>query len=207
MKHDCFYEGLNPEFLQMLAHKVDGENPTSYSDLLLATQKLERWAESRDPLPQKMAMTNELNVIHSQTPGSLFPSCKLKGNYTFTAWAVTIGNDVAEEDPGMEQEVEGETEPSADGEVKTSGGVEESDQSVKYIAYFTKTVELYQKKNKNCFGCGSPDHLVWDCPKDFTRPVQKVYLNTKEGTMKKRGWAPQNPAAALWASPDEIPQA
>ena len=27
MKHDCFYEGINPEYHQMLAHKVDGENP------------------------------------------------------------------------------------------------------------------------------------------------------------------------------------
>ena len=42
MKHDCFYEGLNPEYWQMLVHKVDGEYPASYSDLLLAAQMLER---------------------------------------------------------------------------------------------------------------------------------------------------------------------
>ena len=36
MKHDCFYGGLNPEYQQMLAYKVDGENPASYSNLLLA---------------------------------------------------------------------------------------------------------------------------------------------------------------------------
>ena len=51
MKHDHFCEGLNPEYWQMLAHKVDGEHPASYSDLLLATQKLERWGEAWDPLP------------------------------------------------------------------------------------------------------------------------------------------------------------
>ena len=37
MKHDHFYEGLNPEHRQMLAHKVNGEYLASYSDLFLAT--------------------------------------------------------------------------------------------------------------------------------------------------------------------------
>ena len=30
----------------MLAHKVDEKHPTSYSELLLAAQKLEKWAEA-----------------------------------------------------------------------------------------------------------------------------------------------------------------
>ena len=55
---DCFYEGLNPKYQWMLAHKVDGENPAGYSDLLLATQKLERRAEARDPLPPETAVTS-----------------------------------------------------------------------------------------------------------------------------------------------------
>ena len=49
----------------MLAHKVDGEHPVSYSNLLLAMQKLERWAEARDPLPPKMAATSGSNMICS----------------------------------------------------------------------------------------------------------------------------------------------
>ena len=53
MKCDHFYEGLNPKYWCMLAHKVDGEYPNSYSDLLLAAQKVERWAESKDPLLPK----------------------------------------------------------------------------------------------------------------------------------------------------------
>ena len=36
MKCDHFYEGLSPKYRSMLAHKVDGENPAGYSDLLLA---------------------------------------------------------------------------------------------------------------------------------------------------------------------------
>ena len=128
-------------------------------------------------------------------PGNLFPSCKLKGNHTFTAWAATVGNDLAEEDPGVEQEGEEETEPSADEEVEVLGKVKEADQSIKYIAHFIKVVELYQKKKKNSFMCGSPDHFVQDCPKDVSRPTQKVYLNKKEGMVKKgagalRSWLP-----------------
>ena len=38
----------------MLAHKVDGEHPARYSDLLLAAQKLERLAEARDLLLLKV---------------------------------------------------------------------------------------------------------------------------------------------------------
>ena len=37
MKCNCFYEGLNPKYWQMLAYKVDGEHPVNYCDLLLAT--------------------------------------------------------------------------------------------------------------------------------------------------------------------------
>ena len=42
VKQNHFYEGLNPKHQQMLAHKVDCENPVTYSELLLAAWKLER---------------------------------------------------------------------------------------------------------------------------------------------------------------------
>ena len=82
-----------------------------------------------------------------------------------------IRKDVAEEDPGEKPEGEGEKEPSADEDVEVSGGMEETDWSIKYIAHFVKAVKLYQKKNRNCFGCGSPEHLIWDCLKDTSRSV------------------------------------
>ena len=44
MKCNHFYEGISPEYQWMLAHKVDGEHPASYSDLVLAAQKLQRLA-------------------------------------------------------------------------------------------------------------------------------------------------------------------
>ena len=62
-----------------------------------------------------------------------------------------------------------------------SDRVEEADQSIEYIAHFAKAVELYQKKNKNCFGCGSPNHFVCDCPKDVSRPTQKVFKHRGDG--------------------------
>ena len=39
MKWDHFYEGLNPKYQCMLAHKIDGEHPAGYSDLPLAAWK------------------------------------------------------------------------------------------------------------------------------------------------------------------------
>ena len=41
--------GLNLKYQCMLAHKVDGKHPTSYSDLLLVVWKLESQAGARDP--------------------------------------------------------------------------------------------------------------------------------------------------------------
>ena len=59
-KQDCFYEGLSPKYQQMLAHKVNWENPVTYSKLLLATQKLERQAEARHPLLPKPTYCQEI---------------------------------------------------------------------------------------------------------------------------------------------------
>ena len=78
VKQDHFYEGLSPEYWQMLAHKVDGENPVTYCKLLLAAQKLEWWAAARDPLLSKITTAGSLNIIHSQSQRNLFPSGKLK---------------------------------------------------------------------------------------------------------------------------------
>ena len=83
--------------------------------------------------------------MHSQRPGNLFPSCKLKGNCTFATQAVTVRNDEVEEDSSVKQGGEGEMEPSADEDVEVSGRLGEMDQSIKYIFCFPKVVELYQK--------------------------------------------------------------
>ena len=66
-------------------------------------------------------------------------------------------------------------------------------------------MEMYQKKTQNCFGHGSPDHLVRDCPKDVAKIAQKVILHMKEGMMKKGGWAPQKPSVTQPVSLDKTP--
>ena len=135
--------------------------------------------------------------------GNLFPSCNLKGNCTFTAQAATAGKDMAEENPGVEPEGEEVTEPSDHEEVEALGKLKETDQSIEYITHFANVVKLYQRKNKNCFRCKSPGHIVQDFLMDVSRPTGKVYLNTRERTAKKGGWAPHNLAATKRASPDK----
>ena len=82
------------------------------------------------------------------------------------------------------------------------GRAEGTDQPMEYIICFTKVVKLYQQKNRSCFWCGSPDHLMWDCLKDISKSAQKVDLNTKEGIAKKGGQAHQKPAVAQQACPN-----
>ena len=118
---------------------------------------------------------------HSCNHGNLFPSCNLKGNHTFTTTAMTTGNAEGEADSGAKQKGEGEMEPSPDKEVKASGGVEGTYQPMEYIVHFVKVVKLYQQKNRSCFRCSSPKHLVQDCLKDISKSAWKADLNTKEG--------------------------
>ena len=102
-------------------------------------------------------MTSVSNMTHSQTSGNLFPSHKLKGNHTFTTQDVTVGSNEVERNSGAKQEGNAETESSADKEAKTSGRVGGMDQPMEYIVHFTKAVELYQQRNRGCFGCRDPD--------------------------------------------------
>ena len=45
----------------MVVHKMDCKHPASYSNLLLAAGKLERWAEPRDALLPKTTTTGGSN--------------------------------------------------------------------------------------------------------------------------------------------------
>ena len=130
----------------MLTYKVDGEHPASYSDMLLAAQKLKRLAEARDPLLPKTTTTGELNITHSQTPGNSFPSQKLKGNHTFTTQSATVKSNKAEEDSGMKPEGEEDAKSSAEEDTEILSGVGGADQSVGYIVCFANMVKLYQRK-------------------------------------------------------------
>ena len=145
----------------MLAHKVNGENPVTYFELFLAAQKLERWMEARDPLLPKSTSTGSSNVTCSHSQGNLFPSRKLKGSCTFTAQSTVVEDHETEEDSGQKPDWEKEAMSSAEEDVGMSGEVGDVGPQ------FTNAVDLHQKKNHNCSGCGSPDHLMTDCPKDL----------------------------------------
>ena len=73
----------------------------------------------------------------------------------------------------------------------TTGKVSNVDPSLGFITQFANVVELYQKRNCNHFGYGSPDHLVKDCLKKMRKTTRKVGLNLKEGTAKKGGQSSQ----------------
>ena len=107
---------------------------------------------------------------------NLFPSRKLKGNPTFTTQSTAVEDCETEEDSGPKRDVEKEAESSAEEDVGTTGVVGNVDPSSGYIAWFTNVVELYHKRNCNSFRCGSPDHLVKDCPKEMRKPTRKVGL-------------------------------
>ena len=53
MKHDHSMRVLIPNTSKMLAHKVDGDHPASYSDLLLAKGKLEKTGRGQGPSTAK----------------------------------------------------------------------------------------------------------------------------------------------------------
>ena len=132
MKQDCFYKGLHPKHRCMLSHKVDGKHQASYSNLLLAAQKLERWAEARDPLLPKTTMTGGSNVTWLQALGNLFPSRKLKGIHTSMAQS-TIKESIGTKENSTagtngEEEIE-----SSEGDTETPREIGKADQPLSYI--------------------------------------------------------------------------
>ena len=112
-----------------------------------------------------------------------------------------------EEDSGPKPDGEKEAESSAEEDAGTTGEIGNVDPLLGYITWFANVVEVYQKKKCNCFGCGSPDHLVKDCPKEMGKTARKVRLNLKVGTAKKGGWSSQKLVATQEATPGNTPQA
>ena len=116
-----------------------------------------------------------LNVTYSQASGNLFPSQKLKDSHTFTTQLASMEGNRAAEDSGMKADKAEEAESSDGEDPETSSGVGGADQLVGYIIHFTNAVKLYQRKNQNCFRCGSPHHLVKDCLKDLSKTTKSEF--------------------------------
>ena len=111
----------------------------------------------------------------------------MKGNCTFTAQSAAVEECKTEEDSGPKPDGEKEAKSSAGEDVGMTGKINDLDVSLGFIVQFTNVVELCQKRNCNCFRCGSSDHLVKDCPKEMGKTTRKVGLNLKEGMVKKGG--------------------
>ena len=170
----------------ILAHKVDGEHPTRYSNLLLAAQKLERWAKARDPLLPKTTPTGGSNVTHSQTSGNLFPSEKLKGSHTFTAQSAMVESKGVAEDLGTRQRRQKRLSLQMKRTQKPQVGlVEQISQLGRLSSILPTWIKLYQRKKQHCFGCGSPDHLVKDCLKGSQQDHPKSEFKCKRGDDKE----------------------
>ena len=129
----------------------------------------------------------------------------MKGGHTFTAQSAAVEDFETEEDSVPKPEGEKEAESSTEEDTGMLGKVGDVDPSLGYLAPFNNAVGLYQKKNCNCFGYGSPDHLVKDCPKYLGKTARKVGLNLKEGMVKKEGWSSQKSVAIQQATLGDTP--
>ena len=112
-----------------------------------------------------------------------------------------------EDDSGPKPNGEKEAESSAEEDTELACEVGDVDQLWGYITWFTNAVELYQKKKCNCFGCGSLDHQVKDCPKDLEKTAKEVGLNLKDGNVKKGGQSSQKLVATQQSTLGDAPQA
>ena len=115
--------GLRPEHWQMLAHKVDGKNPVTYTDLLLDAPKAGKMARSQRSSAPKNATAGSSNITHSHPQGNLFPSRKLKGSCTFTVWSVVVEDHETKEDSCPKADGEKEAESSAEEDAGTTGNL------------------------------------------------------------------------------------
>ena len=113
----------------------------------------------------------------------------------------------AKEDSGPKPDEEKETESPAEENAEMTGEIGDVKPPLDYIAQFTNAVELYQKKNHSCFGCGSPNHLVKDSLKELGKAMRKVGFNSKERMAKMGGQSSQKLVTAKQATPDDDPQA
>ena len=112
-----------------------------------------------------------------------------------------------EQDSGPKPDEEKETESPAEEDAGMTGEIGDVNPSLSYIAWFANAVELYQKKNHNCFGCGSLDPLVKDCLKELRKATRKVGLNSNKKVAKKGGQFSQKLVVAQQATLDNAPQA
>ena len=184
IKCDHFYEGLNLEYWQMLAHKVDGENPTGYSDLLLAAQKQNEHTSFSDTrefvsLPVAEWQLCFHSWIHYSRKKQSWRSLKSKAIRGRRGWVFSWKG------------------------YRNLKRALRSRSVCQVNCSFWQCGWVVSKTNQNCFVCGSSDHLMRNCLKGLSKTTQTVSLNAKEGMTKMEGQATQKPVATQQAFPDK----
>ena len=207
VKQDCFYEGL--------CHVVSvNVGPQGWwwkfchlFWIAPCCPETGKMGGSQQPPALKTTTAGSSNIVCSHSQGNLFPSRKFKGSCTFTVQSTVVEDHEAEEDSGPRPDREREVGSSAGEDAGMLGKVGYIDPSLGYIMQFANVVDLYKKKNCNCFRCGSPDHLVKDCPKELGKTARNLGLNLKEGMAKKGGQSSQMSVATQQATPGDAPWA
>ena len=188
----------------MSVHKVNGENPVTYSELLLAAQKLERWVEARDSLLPKS--TTGSNITHSHSQGNLFPPRKLKGSCTFRAQSAVVEDPKTENTSGPKPNGEKEAKSSAEEDVGISGEVGGIDLFLVYITWCAKRGRVILTKEPQLLQVwqpGSPDEGL---PKGSWVNCKEGRFNLERGNGKE-GKSSQKSAATQQGTLGNAPQA
>ena len=76
---------------------------------------------------------------------------------------------------------------------------------MEYIIHFAKAVQLYQQKNRSSFGCGSPNHLMWDCSKDLSKSARKDGFKHQKRDGKERRLGPSEASCCSVSIPRRDP--
>ena len=203
MKWDHFYKGLNPEYWQMLANKVDSENFAWYSNLCLAAWKLERWLEARDPLLLKNHPNQGIKHNSFSDISELVTLLEVEGQsylHHLISYGGKLWNCRRVRHKGRGGRRCWDFRWRGPRNLKWDWW---SRSAIGYIIHFVNVVEVYLRKNQNWFACSSPDHLVKYCWKDLRKTTWKARLNGKEGMMKKGGQTLQKAGVAQLVSQDK----
>ena len=112
MKQHHFHEGLIPKYWCMMALKVNGEHPGSYSWLApCSLEVVEMGRSQRSPAP-KDYHNWRIKCYPASDIGELVPSRKLKGSHTFMAQSAIVESIRPEENLSIKPEGEEVAESS-----------------------------------------------------------------------------------------------
>ena len=155
----------------MVAYLKAGPQVRTYSDYLRATWEAKK--EDSMELPQG-PRTQATDAPSKPRVTNFFPLRKPKGNQPILKMPVVHLAHLEEEDAS------GNEDQESDDPGRIEGVTEES------IVCLARAIKDAQAHEKCCYHCSSPEHFLCNCPLMKTLR-EKKQLNTKEGTLMKKG--------------------